>query len=371
MTTDLRARNQCPHQILREWLEPTFDLFNGILRPSKPTSSDDVKVYYNGNQVPRSGIQSPAQVTLPTPGPFNIIQGVNDTVNISVNGESFQTITLPPGRMVSSSRVLEAFLKALNINVRGFVDTTTQRVCLSTVLEGPSASLYFNGGTATNSLLGLPQVRFFWGSLKLPGWSLVQDPLVPSNVDPYRRVILFNEPLEIVPGGVFEVDYATLRGSCRRCASLNLEWDHRYDSNGDPILARDVELLLQETEKIVLTIKGTQPFQSWYGSSIETLIGSKLPADIAYLETQLSNEIRTTLEKYQSVKSQQARLQPTTDSEFLVRVLSVEVTTDPDDPTFIFIQIRLQNRAGEVETLNRALSLASIRPDLLAPRQVF
>lgn len=181
----------------------------------------------------------------------------------------------------------------------------------------------------------------------------------------------FNQPFDFPPGAVFELDYNTLRGSCRRCASLNLEWDHRYDAGGDPVQARDVELLLQEVEKVVLTIKGTQAFHSWYGSSIETLIGQKIPANTTYLENQLSQEIRQTLEKYQSVKSRQAQLQPITDSEFLVRVLSVEVTTDPDDLTFLFIQIRIQNRAGEIETLNKAIALSNARPDLLQPRQVF
>lgn len=398
MTADLRARNKCPHEVKGEWL--SLDVTGGgspfgpyrVLRPLKPLSSQgSVRVRLGGEDVLPAGLNRSASWTAPSLGPWRVDVGVNDRLVLAFDGEAADVIlTAPPNPRTLPADLVSSFnaeLARLRPEAPARFDLDEAgRLRLTARSAGPGSWVALGGVTpagraaeAGRSLaptLGLPSRRRYQGAVVLPGWSLVQDPLVPQGVDPTRKVVLFRDRLDLyLPEAaertVFELDYPTIVGACRRCAALSNEWDHRYDASGEPILARDTELLLQEAEKIVITVLGSNVFHPWYGTDLEKLIGRKVLVNSSYLESQVQQGVTKALNRLQSLKAQQARLQPVTDLEYLARVAGVEVRQDPADPVFLSVKITLQNRSGDVQSFTRSVAtLASVRPDLLAPRRL-
>jgi hypothetical protein len=395
MTSDLRARNKCPHQVKGEWLSLDVSTATSygpgrVLRPLKPLSAQSagaVRVRVGGEELPPGGKTRPASVTTPGRGPWRVSFGVNDRLAVGFESSDSGPVVMlqaSPNPAASPASLAAEFnpqLEAASAPAR-FSVSQDGRLVLTSSAQGPESWVVLAGtppGVAGRPLaptLGWPLRRRYQGAVVLPGWVLVQDPLVSAGADPTRKVILFNDRLDLfLPEAairaVFEVDYPTLVGACRRCAALSNEWDHRYDGAGEPILARDTELLLQEAEKIVITVLGSNVFHPWYGTDLEKLLGRKLTANSSYLESQVQQGVTKALNRLQSLKAQQARLQPVTDLEYLARVAGVDVRQDPADPVFLSVRITLQNRAGDVQTLTRSVAtLAAVRPDLLAPRRL-
>jgi len=123
---------------------------------------------------------------------------------------------------------------------------------------------------------------------------------------------------------------------------------------------RGVDLLVQEVEKIVFTIRGSNIFYSWYGTTLSDLVGQKIVGSGQLVESQLVTEIALTLDRYRDVKIQQSKLQPVTDQEFLMRIKNIEVRQDDVDSTIFRIRVDLQNRSDQVDQIQKTLIINNI-----------
>ena len=148
---------------------------------------------------------------------------------------------------------------------------------------------------------------------------------------------------------IFELTYFTDERNCRRCHGLRLEDDIRFDLQGKPIQVRNNQKLLQDVQKFVFTMLGSNPFHELVGTNAFTLIGSKL-SNIQLTSLKLQQEITTTLQVYQERQITQATVQEVTDSEMLFKVISVNVERNDQDPSIIDIRIVFSNNTfGETE----------------------
>jgi len=312
------------------------------LRTVIPPSSTSVEVCVNGKAVPPGGILTAVQISGLQPGPFTIEADDNAEVLISVNGGATQSVTLPTGVAVSAALVASA----INDGVEGIsVESERGRIVITQDLKGESATVLLDGGNA-HATLGFPETRLYRGRVGFPGWRLVRDPLSPVSSD---RVVYFDRALP-ASDDRFELSYLTQRSLCRRCGGLGIENDFRYGTQGDVILIQNESLLLQEVEKIVFTIQGSNVFHQWYGTSLINLIGTKIsgPNGGQFLETRLVSEIQTALDRYISIKARQATEQPVTTREQLSRIVSIEVIQDRVDPTIFRVKVALENRANQL-----------------------
>lgn len=351
MSKDLRLKHTCPHLVSCEAL--ALDADRRTLRTVQPPSSNAVLVYINGQFVPRTGVFSRIEVTSLIPQPYLIEASDNDVVSISVNDGPTQTVTLPTGVAVSA----EDIATVLDDNLTGVtVHAEKGRIVFLHEQAGPNTTLAMKGGSA-HATLGLKELRVYRGRQVLPGWTLIRDPRSPVPTD---RVIYFNEALK-AQDDIIEVTYTTQRSLCRRCNGLGLENDFRYDQVGEPLFVENQILLLQEVEKIVFTIKGSNVFHTWYGTSLFNLIGSKIGAGGQILEAQLITEIQTALENYQNIKDRQALSQEVTALEQLRRIVSIEVRQDPRDLTVFRVSVALENRAGRIEQFEDTLIVVNQR----------
>lgn len=347
MAKDLKIKHVCPHFVVREWLGIEED--RKTLIPIRNASSRDVTLHVNGHEVPTSGFHAPVSFTGLRRGPYSIQKNVTDVLRFTVDQGTLQEVFLPTGSKVP----LTSVVREINAQVRGVTASNDSNVLrLTTDSSGPQSSLYLQGGNG-HEPLGLADTRFYKGRTLTPSWSLVRN---IDTVDTLERFIRFDQKV-VSTSDIWEVSYFTRRQECRRCSGLGIENDIRFDARGEVVLVTGIDLLAQEVEKITFTIRGSNIFYNWYGTSISDLIGTKIIRGGTLIESQLLTEIGNTLEKFRSVKAQQATLQPVTDQEYFSKIQSLSVLQDDVDPTVFRIRIDIQNAAQEVAQLTQTLAL--------------
>lgn len=353
MSFDRRIDQICPHEVIEEAL--FFDADRRTVRPLRPISSiDSVRIRLDKEiEVPSEGVALPAQITGTREGPFSIQQGVNDTLSLRVNQGSVQTVILPAASRVPSDRIANSLNQGFGGGL--LFSVVGGRIALRTTLTGRGSSFFVQSSSTLAGTLGIGTNREFRGQQRVSGWTLVGDPATLN--DRPTRLIIFDEPLS--SGSDFvEIDYVTLRQECRRCGGLGVENDWRYGSDGEIIEVRDEALLLQEIQKDIYTILGSNPFHTWYGSRLLDAIGKKLAAG-GFIQNMIVSDVYQAFARWQNLKRQQEEKlgQFVSDGEFPFRLLSVGLQQSTQDPTVIFVNVTIQSRSNDQIQLERGLRL--------------
>lgn len=363
MSYDRKIDQVCTHQVVEEALFVEQDRLT--IRPLRPiASSASVSIFLNhAFDVPPMGVVIPAQAVGTKDGPFNITRGVNDTLVFKINQGALQTAVLPAANQLPIAQL--AFL--LNTQVNGVVFSASgNKIAFQTTAEGDGASIFFTSASTLALTLGIPTNREFRGQLLVPGWTIVTD---PNSIPQFPvRAIIFDQPLRSNSDFV-EIDYSTINSECRRCGGSNVENDWTYDNSGEVIVVRDEALLIQEIQKDFFTLLGSNPFHTWYGTSLLDTIGKKLTSG-NFIQNLIVSDIYQAFERWQQIKRQQEEQvqQTVTDEEFPFRLLSVNLQQSTKDPTVIFVEIDIQNRSQKPIQLTRGLRVP-LPVDLLGSSQ--
>ncbi len=353
MSFDRQIDQVCPHIVIDEAV--FVDNNRQTIRPVKPIATlDSVNVRLNGLQdIPSFGVTLPVQVQGTGIGPFTIRQGVNDTLVVRVDQGPPQTVVVPASVQMPADKLAGY----LNFGLRGVSFTVVSGVYLQmqSASTGYEASVWVDGASTVAGTIGLLTDHFYRGVNAFPGWSLVLDPNSLPQL-PYR-MIMFDTPLRSIADFV-ELNYNTVRDQCRRCGGTGVEDDWRYGYNGNTGEVRDEALLIQEIEKIMFTVRGTNPFHLWYGTTINDTVGKKL-AFGNFVQNLIVSDITTTFNRWQSIKTQQQNVvrQYVSDKEFPFRLLSVTIQQSTQDPTVIYVNITIQNRSTQPIQISRGLKL--------------
>lgn len=354
MSYDRKIDFVCPHEVIEEALFVSSDRVT--VQPVRAISNAaSVRLRLDGLvEVPSQGVFTPATGIAARQGPFNIAAGVNDKLIVKVNSGPYQTITASPGQRLTAAQIAQDLATKIS-GVQTSV-TPKRRLQLSTKLRGGTATLMIRStGSTLASTLGLPVDRQFRGRQTFGGWSLIRDPLSRSSQS--FRVIVFDRPLRGFASFV-EINYTTVRSECRRCGGLGVENDWRYNVNGDVIEVRDEALLIQEIQKIMFTVQGSNLFNQWYGTNILDTVGKKLSAS-GIIQSFIVSDIRDAFRRWQSIKRQQEENvgQFVSDEEFPFLLQSVQLVPDPSDPTILFVNATIQNRSDRPIQLSRGVRL--------------
>ena len=352
MSIDLAIDQLCPHAVTDEAL--FLDADRQMIRPLRPISSaTSVKVYLNhAIEVPPFGVAFPAKSSGTRKGPFTIMTGVTDVIELKVNDGAVQTVVLPALAQISPIRVAAL----LNRQFTGIVFSVMHdRLAFATQETGLSSSIFLKSTSTAASVFGFTTNREYRGQQLVPGWTLISDPNTLE--DRPTRLIVFDDPLASDSDFV-EVSYVTVREECRRCGGIGVKNDWRYASNGQTIVIRNESLLMQELQKIFYTIQGSNPFHTWYGTQLIDAIGKKL-APNGFTQNLIVSNLYQAFSRWQSIKRQQEENVPqfVSDEEFPFRLLSVNLETSTDDPTIIFITATIQNRSMKPIQLTRGLKI--------------
>ncbi len=132
--------------------------------------------------------------------------------------------------------------------------------------------------------------------------------------------------------------------------------DLSISSTNDLAKVQDLEKLVQDILKLLMTELGSNKFHSWYGSSLsQSMVGSGF--DGQFLTTIAEGQIRSGLETIMNLQREQAAQQKVTPSELLASVKQISVQRNTVDPTFFTITLEVLTRSLKIVPITFNVSL--------------
>jgi hypothetical protein len=343
MSQDFLLTAYCPHEILNE--KVSFQTKDRRLLTLQNPIEDrrSVKVYFNGEIIPPHGKEIPASVIGINSSPFNLNNCTLVFLKYTLKDHpptSTFSVSLARG-YYSAVDLSQKINKAINNN---FIQASNRSGFLelrdSSGNMGLNSLIRVTSDQETLKVLGLTD-DLLQGSQLFPGWdAMLMGDQLPS-------VIRFKGPVQATPK--IEVCYATYSWVCPRCMTSGVENDITFDSYGEPVLITDEKLLYQMCLKAILTKYGSNPYHSWYGSGLDSFIGSKSVDSVVPL---LKEEIKKNIETLQNIQRQQRLNQKVTAAETIYRIVDLDVIIDPDNPQIFNINVTLMSSSMELVPIN-------------------
>lgn len=354
MSIEIQTGFPCPHLIMEEVVALGAD--RRSLKTKGPVANaGSVRVLVNNQfYVPPEGLHTPADL-LSSVGPFNISQceglrGPDANLLVVTASGGTVSVRLPEGPRLSAEEVarslrLSRLTSIVSVSVQGgaLLLRDNQQV-------GVNSMVRVRGDGAT--LLGFEQ-KGARGRQLYPGWRLVAEPSVIPTPGPRRR---YPGPWrypqfvsDVRSNPVVKVTYVAVPNRCPRCRATYVENDYRFDMEGSLITIANEDLLYQACLKAILTIRGSNPYHTAYGSTVMTRVGRKRANATA---ADLQEDVVRVLGQVQSIQRSQARFQQITNKERLYAISSVNVRPSPTDPSSFQIAVVVRNGSNQPVSLN-------------------
>lgn len=336
MSKEIQVSFDCEHTTIEEIA--LLDSTKTKLESSQPiVSKNNVKVKANFSEIPSFGLRTTAELVSFYSGPF-FIEATARLLEVK-NSKEVLSVSLPVGERVATNKVVAE----INKNAKTLFATNIKgHLAVTDLSETGENSVVQISGNAIESF-GFHIQSEARGVTVFPSWSLKDG------------VIVFSSRIKENP--VFHLSYITERQFCKRCQGSGRELDPRIDSKGRYIEIENENLLYQAALKILLTERGTNPYHPWYGSTLQSKIGSKAILGIA---SSIREDVRNTLINLQRLQQEQGKYQPVSLKEKLYRVLSTEVLQNNEDPTVFLINVEVQNASLEAVSLSILYSTTNI-----------
>lgn len=324
MSKDAQISHACPHYLRFERVSAAGG--REILTESPISGSGLLDLRRDGISLPPSGLNRPAEVVFPTSAPYRVREGDN-TLTVLSGGVS-GNISIPSG-IYTASKLVALLNKSLPAPLRAEEYFTSVKIT-----DDGRDYPFTLSGTALSRLGFTSTTMRVRGRKLTPPWRLSK--IVGG--EGYR--VLLDSPIN--PEGLLDISYTTTKPLCRRCGGTGVENDLRFSVVGDIAFIEDHNLLYQSVAKILLTVKGSNPFHNWYGSTASGFVGQKSNAGIRQA---IKDSVRDALDRFQRAQQVQAGVQQLSLKEQLRRVLSVEVTEI--DPTAYLCSVSVQSASSE------------------------
>jgi len=354
VAVDFQLAWPCPHLTVEE-VVPLDPIDRVSLDTRQPVAlAGSVSIRVNDDfLIPPSGLKSPAVLPSTQSGPFDLVEN-EDTVTVETSAGSF-TLALGVKDTVRwpAETLVKKFLTA-GFNI-GDVEALNGHLLFTDTASVGEDSLVRVSGTAAAALGFGDPAKNNWqyqarGKQVYPGWKLVLRPDEITN-----RFPQFAEP---VPGNpTFKVSYTVPVNRCLRCRATFVENDIRFAADGNPILVDGEDLLYQAALKILLTNKGSNPYHTWYGTTIQERIGSKAVGNVA---AQISDDVRRALENFKAVQKDQSEFQVVSARERLYNLVSVVTRPHEQDPTTFLVDVVVQNAASQPINLSIVFTVPEV-----------
>lgn len=352
MSKDFQLAWRCPHLTIEEHV--TLGEDRTSLQISQPVgNSTTVRVLANDDVViPQPGLYSAGQLHSTLSGPFDLVEG-SDTLTITTpSGTDTVSFGVVGTQRFSAVQIVEklrkvvtlVYVESLNSHLI-FTDTSGVGPDSYVRVGGSAAASLGFGVSGTNSRQACDRGRQIY-----PSWTLEKRADDSTFLFPRFTAPIRNNP-------VFKVTYAVPERRCKRCRGTFIENDCRFDSSGQAIVIRNEDLLLQSSQKILLTDLGSNPYHPQYGTTIRSRIGSKSIGNVA---ARLSEDVRRALGRFQDIQQAQAEYQQVTAKERLYAILNVQARPHAQDPTTFWLDVVVQNASGEPVTLSIVFSVPEV-----------
>jgi len=331
VSQDVRLAFSCPHLTVEEVITLGSDRMS--LPTKQPVAGGFIQLRANDSvTIPSQGLSTNASLIGAFSGPFRIIR--NEQTFSVISSKETLSITLPYSttERLSVQDVIVA-LKAQASSIA--VEDANGCLKLTDSDSTGSTSVIQVSGLAA-SALGFTGQLGARGHKVYPGWTLAK----PTGS--LTKSLKFVEPLQSNP--TLTVSYTVDRYKCLRCRGYGIENDYRFDQHGNMAMITNENLLVQAAQKLLLTTQGSNPYHTFYGTSIQNKIGSKAVGNVA---ASLSEEVRRALKTFQKIQAEQAKYQQVTFKERLYEVVTVRTTSDKNNPTMYVVDVVLRNASSD------------------------
>lgn len=157
-----------------------------------------------------------------------------------------------------------------------------------------------------------------------------------------------------------EVRYATIARYCPKCLNVSTIDDWSYEASGDVRVCEKEYLLVQNVEKYIITQVSSNPFHKWMGTSLHSMIGSKV-IDQESTVRSITEQISGALDKLRSIQDQlQGTSRKIDPGEILDKVLGIEVTQTAD-PTMYEAVVSFTAKSGSSLKYTQFIELSPFR----------
>lgn len=264
MSYDFALAKICDHRVRDELCN--LDSTRVYARLARSPSTDDIEVRVNGVNVPKGGFVTTPEILFNAPGPYKIIKQFNDLLYLRVIpiNETY-SIRLPSGDAITAEQVARSIIRSLSnpeltvlvndgkIAIRSVVPKlgSYMKMVDPTILDQDEVEHDTHVVMRTYSMFGISPGKVASGRKTIPGWSLVNQ----NNSDYQDPGVLFETPLPN-SAPVVSFSYPCLAHTCGRCEGSLLEFDYTIVEHGYET-ARDLDLLVQESDKFLFTKKGS------------------------------------------------------------------------------------------------------------------
>lgn len=340
MSSDVQLAFNCPHLIGEERVSLGTD--RRTLYTSKPINGPALLrvVANDGTEVsPFTGLVTLASVKSYRREPYKVTLATRTLVVASQLGTA--TVTFPQGYL-SAARVVDALNTGAGSLIVATASTTGYVAITDKGNPGPESRVQMSGSALEP--LGFDLQSGAKGRTVIPPWKLYpRNAVNPEDaVDSLGYYIGFDTPVAQNP--YFTVTYTVAPNLCLRCLTTEVENDYRFDAQGAALMVRDENLLYQSVLKYLLTEIRSNVYHPWYGSTLTTLIGTKV---LGGTGAGIRQSVTTALTSFKALQDAQAKYQRITAKERLFAVDNIAVAQSPADPTVFLVQVSVRNYANE------------------------
>lgn len=345
MSRDVQLSFLCPHLIGEERVTLGDD--RRSLYTAKPISGQSlIRVVCNDTYLvsPYTGLVNRATVTSYRRNPFKVT-AANRTLTIR-SQVGTGTVTLPTGYL-SATQVVASIAATASSLVTASASTSGYLTITDAGNPGLASRVQLSG-TALEAL-GFDQQSGDKGKVVVPPWRLYSRNAVnPQDaVDSLGYYIGFDTPVK--QGMYFTVTYPVAPYHCLRCLTTEVENDYRFDSLGNTLMVENENLLYQSCLKVLLTELRSNIYFPWYGSTLNSLIGSKV---VAGSVVGIRQSVGNALTMFQNLQTVQAKYQRITAKERLFAVDYIDVIPSPDNPTAFLLDVGVRNFSNEAVNIS-------------------
>ena len=162
---------------------------------------------------------------------------------------------------------------------------------------------------------------------------------------------------DVIPD-IIITEYQTSSNTCPKCTTFGYVDDFEYDPTGNMITVENEEKLVQDVQKIVSTIKGSNTEHTWYGTNLENLIGYSLLPD--FVKSQISVEIQSAIRDIKDMQVKQADYQTVTAREFINSINNLIVQQDTTDPSYWQTKTDVVTQARSIAQITESIQFESL-----------
>jgi hypothetical protein len=331
MSFDFRLLNFCDHKVFKEKLSLEKDGLT-IVVPRKISSKSTTKLFVDGTESKPSDPVFGHDVNLKetykeftTTGSSIFRLLVDREITLPTESIDISTITF----YQNSDRTKEIASTSFDISISGDYTEITTNDTLGSSLVGKFCFVTFEYSVFNKESTGTA-----------------------------LHEIIFNRFLPNQDSHVFEVSYVTTVENCRKCGGFGYLNDIKIDSTGGIERVENNEKLIQDVRVYTLTEKDSDPFYSFVGTKIVSVVGN--PYVRNFTETEIARTTRDALEGLQDLQDVQKTVQDVTDQEKLLEIKSISLIRRANDETFFDLDIKVLSELNEELELDTLLKFSRV-----------